>query len=239
MISINNLFANYGTTEVLKNFSLNLITGNSYALVGPSGCGKSTLMKILCGIHTDFDGVISYNDKSFFKQKISIGYVPQNYGLLDWKTVKENIYLPMKLHGDKMVENESNEIIKILEIDDLLNRYPLELSGGQRQRVALARVFIYQPDLLLMDEPFSSLDSFTSNRSQRLYLQLWKKYNITTLFITHNIFEAVTISRDILLMDKKSGKIVEKIYNEAFELEYSQKVNVVASIMDIFDKLEI
>lgn len=239
MISINNLFANYGTTEVLKNFSLNLITGNSYALVGPSGCGKSTLMKILCGIHTDFDGEISYNDKSFFKQKISIGYVPQNYGLLDWKTVKENIYLPMKLHGGKMVENESNEIIKILEIDDLLNRYPLELSGGQRQRVALARVFIYQPDLLLMDEPFSSLDSFTSNRSQRLYLQLWKKYNITTLFITHNIFEAVTISRDILLMDKKSGKIVKKIYNEAFELEYSQKVNVVASIMNIFDKLEI
>ncbi len=94
MISINKLSTSYGKTKVLDNFCLNLDKGESYALIGPSGCGKSTLLKILCGIHKEFSGRITYNNQPFFSQKISIGYVPQNYGLLDWKTVKDNILLP-------------------------------------------------------------------------------------------------------------------------------------------------
>ena len=240
MISINHLFANYGKTEVLNDFSLNLVQGKSYALIGPSGCGKSTLMKILCGIHKDFKGEILYNETSFFKEKVSIGYVPQNFGLLDWKTVKENIYIPLKLNNnDNNNKTDQQEIIHTLEIENLLNRYPLELSGGQRQRVALARAFISQPDVLLMDEPFSSLDSFTSARSQKLYLQLWKKFNITTLFITHNVLEATSICKHILMMDKHSGKIMAQIENTAFESnDYAEKVNMSSRVMKLFEDLE-
>lgn len=217
MIFIDTVSALYGKTNVLTDFSLEITEGGIYALIGPSGCGKSTLIKILCRIHTDFTGNIFYKGKDFFKQKLTIGYVPQNYGLLDWKTVEENIYLPFKLNKDISYNpKEVSEILRILEIGDILNRYPLQLSGGQRQRVALARAFLIKPDLLLMDEPFSSLDSFTSKRSQELFLRLWDKYNITSIVITHNIFEAVNVGRYILLMDKSTGKIRQQIENNTF-----------------------
>lgn len=238
LISVQNISASYGQTKVLKGLCLSLIQGESYALIGPSGSGKSTLLKVLCGIHKEFTGDILYNNHSFFDQNISIGYVPQTFGLLDWKTVKDNIYLPLKLNREKKVSEDSIcDIINTLEINDLLNRYPLELSGGQRQRVALARAFAYRPELLLMDEPFSSLDSFTSARSQKLYLKLSQKYNITTLFITHNIFEAVATSQRILLMDKSSGKIQDEIKNISFNSDNKQEqLEVTSNIMNLFEQ---
>lgn len=238
MISINNLSASYGKTKVLDNFCLNLDDGESYALIGPSGCGKSTLLKILSGIHKEYSGDIIYNNQPLFSQKISIGYVPQSYGLLDWKTVKENILLPIKLNKSKSYnKTEAEDIIETLEIEDLMDRYPIQLSGGQQQRVALARAFIYKPDLLLMDEPFSSLDSFTSMRSQKLYLELWRKYNITTLFITHNIFEATATCKHILLMDKQSGTIVEQIENNTLgETDNIQQMQLASHILNLFEE---
>lgn len=238
MVSINNLSASYGKTKVLDHFCLNLTRGESYALIGPSGCGKSTLLKILCGIHKEFSGEITYLNQPFFSQKITIGYVPQNYGLLDWKKVKDNILLPLKLNKSKDYnQNEASEILDTLGIADLMDRYPLQLSGGQRQRVALARAFIYKPDLLLMDEPFSSLDSFTSANSQKLFLKLWKKYNITTLFITHNIFEATTTCKQIVLMDKKSGNVINQIENNSlFEKDNTQKIQLASRIFNLFEE---
>lgn len=238
MISISNLSSSYGKTKVLDNFCLHLNKGESYALIGPSGCGKSTLLKILSGIHKEFSGEITYQNQPFFSQKVTIGYVPQNYGLLDWKKVKDNILLPLKLNKSKSYnKSEADEIIQTLEIEDLMDRYPLQLSGGQRQRVALARAFIYKPDLLLMDEPFSSLDSFTSINSQKLFLKLWEKYNITTLFITHNIFEATATCKQILLMDKKSGKIIDQIANNSlFEKENTQQIQLASRILNLFEE---
>lgn len=238
MISINNLSSSYGKTKVLDNFCLNLHKGESYALIGPSGCGKSTLLKILSGIHKEFSGEITFQDQPYFSQKIAIGYVPQNYGLLDWKKVKDNILLPLKLNKSKSFnESEAHEIIHSLEIEDLMDRFPLQLSGGQRQRVALARAFISKPDLLLMDEPFSSLDSFTSVNSQKLFLKLWKKYNITTLFITHNIFEATATCKHIVLMNKKSGKIIEQIENNyLFEEDNTQQIQLASHLLNLFEE---
>lgn len=239
MISIQNLTASYGGTNVLNNFSLDIEDGESYALIGPSGCGKSTLLKILCGVHKEFTGDIFYNNKENTLQNIKIGYVPQTFGLLDWKKVKDNIFLPLKLNKSQHLNmKDADEIIGMLEIQDLLDRYPLQLSGGQRQRVALARAFIYQPDLLLMDEPFSSLDSFTSARSQQLYLELWKKYNTTTLFITHNIQEAATISRQIILMGKDQKNTIKHIENKAFNSSDSiLRLNMTTQIMDTFQQI--
>jgi len=239
MISIENLSVGYGNTEVLRDFSLTLNKGDIYALIGPSGCGKSTLLRVLCGIKKDYTGKIEYNGRSVTEQKISIGYVPQNYGLLDWKTVEQNIFLPLKLNKSKAFrEKETKDILDSLEITELSKRYPRELSGGQKQRVALARAFISQPDLLLMDEPFSALDAFTSVASQKLFLRLWSKYQVTTLFITHNIHEAVSVGKHILLMSKSSRRVIKHIENPTFSQVDNEmdKLQLSGSIMNMFEK---
>lgn len=218
MLLINSLNVNYGATEVLTDFSLSVKDGEIYSLIGPSGCGKSTLFKVLCGIQKNYSGDISLDGKKVSPQDIRIGYVPQHYGLLDWKTIKENIFLPAKLNRERTLpQSEIDYIIDALEIGELFDRYPSQLSGGQKQRVALARAFVSQPQLLLMDEPFSSLDTFTSETSQKLFLRLWKKYRITTIFITHNIYEALAIGEHIILMSKAPGRIIEEIDNVLFD----------------------
>lgn len=233
MLSIKDLNAGYGTLNVLNDFSLDIREGEIYSLIGPSGCGKSTLLKVLCGIQP-YAGTITYRGKEFNTKEISIGYVPQQYGLLDWKTVEQNILLPFLLHKDKKKQDsEIQDIIQSLEIEDMMNRYPSQLSGGQKQRVALARAFVSQPQLLLMDEPFSSLDTFTSEASQQLFLRLWDKYKVTTLFITHNIHEAVSIGKHIVLMGKSNGKIIDEIDNPLFNLgdKYEERIRFAASII--------
>ena len=235
MLSIENLEVKYGNTVALKDFSLTIKKGEIYSLIGPSGCGKSTLLKVLCGIIRNYSGQIAFNGEAFTPREVSIGYVPQHYGLLEWKTVKENIFLSYKLNSTKVLrEAEVSEIINSLEIDDIQNRYPSQLSGGQKQRVALARAFISQPDILLMDEPFSSLDTFTSEASQRLFLRLWEKYKVTTLFITHNIHEAVSIGEHIIVMSKSPGRIIHQVENPLFNVsEYQEeKLRFVASIIN-------
>ncbi|NDV93807.1 ABC transporter ATP-binding protein [Dysgonomonas sp. 521] len=235
MLSIKNLEVKYGNTVALSDFSLTIKRGEIYSLIGPSGCGKSTLLKVLCGIIKDYEGDIAFNDKVFSPKDVAIGYVPQQYGLLEWKTIRDNIFLPYKLNPDKALkEPEVSAIISSLEIDDLQSRYPSQLSGGQKQRAALARAFISQPDILLMDEPFSSLDTFTSEASQRLFLRLWEKYKVTTLFITHNIHEAVSIGEHIVVMSKSPGKIIHQVENPLFNVsEYQEeKLRFVASIIN-------
>lgn len=234
MLSIQNLQVGYGSTVALSDFSLSMKTGEIYSLIGPSGCGKSTLLKVLCGIINGYEGKITFDGKAFSPKEISIGYVPQQYGLLEWKTVKDNIFLPFRLDKDKVLkEPEAREIMTSLEIEDLQGRYPSQLSGGQKQRVALARAFISQPDILLMDEPFSSLDTFTSEASQRVFLRLWQRYKVTTLFITHNIHEAVAIGEHIVIMSKSPGRIVHQVDNPLFNVpEYEEeKLKFVASII--------
>jgi len=237
MLSIKNLNSGYGAQNVLHDFSLDIKEGEIYSLIGPSGCGKSTLLKVLCGIQP-YSGEIIYQHKPFNFKEAAIGYVPQQYGLLDWKTVKQNILLPFKLNKEKhQDETEINSIIHSLEIEDLMDRYPSQLSGGQKQRVALARAFVSQPELLLMDEPFSSLDTFTSEASQRLFLRLWKKYKVTTLFITHNIHEAAAIGKHIVLMGKNNGQIIDEIENPLFNIENKGEEHI-RFISKIIQKIE-
>lgn len=235
MLSIKNLSVSYNSEEVLKNLSLDLHDGEIYSLIGPSGCGKSTLLKVLAGIKSDYSGVIDFNGNPLNKQNILIGYVPQNYGLLDWKTVSENILLPIKLK--KLKTTLYKNIIEALEIGDILNKYPGKLSGGQKQRTALARAFVMQPDLLLMDEPFSALDTFTSETSQKLFLSLWLEYKVTTLFITHNIAEATSIGKHILLMNKSSKKIICNLDNPYFGSNNEpQKLQLTLDIKSLLER---
>nr|WP_239063794.1 ATP-binding cassette domain-containing protein [Bacteroides sp. 51] len=202
----------------MKNFSLELADGDIYSVIGPSGSGKSTLLYVLSGIRTNYTGEVLIDGKRPDPKHQSIGLVPQNYGLLPWKRVKENIFLPERIKRKHAATNSSGakpsfgdthvqEIIRTLDLGELLHRYPHELSGGQQQRVALARSFIQKPDLLLMDEPFSALDALTAERSRKLFFDVWTKNPVTTLFITHNIDEAVSIGKRVLLLSPSPGQV--------------------------------
>lgn len=203
-----------GTTEALKDFSLQLADGEIYSVIGPSGCGKSTLLYILAGIRTNYTGEVLINGERPNPKRQSIGLVPQNYGLLPWKRVKENIFLPECIKRRMGFDDaHAREIMDTLDLDELLERYPHELSGGQQQRVALARSFIQRPDLLLMDEPFSALDTLTAERSRKLFFDVWKKSPVTTLFITHNIDEAVSMTKHVVLLSPSPGRVTHILEN--------------------------
>lgn len=204
-----NIFYNKGKEKVkaVKDLNLTLPQGQIYAIVGPSGCGKSTLLYTISGILSNYTGEIKINNSSPNTQKHSIGLVPQHYGLLPWKKVKKNIYLPQAIRKEKVEEERATDIIDQLKIGSLLDKYPNQLSGGEQQRTALARAFIQKPDLLLMDEPFSALDALTAEKSRALFQKLWEEHRITTLLITHNIQEAVELAHKVILLSPAPGTI--------------------------------
>ncbi|MCC8186895.1 MAG: ABC transporter ATP-binding protein [Bacteroides sp.] len=195
------------TVEALHNFSLYTASGTIDALVGPSGCGKSTLLHVLAGVIREYRGEVQIDGQPPTPRRQSIGLVPQHYGLLPWKRVQENIFLPARLHKQQADHVLADEILRTLELDTLLHRYPHELSGGQQQRVALARAFIQRPGLLLMDEPFSALDALTAERGRHLFMKLWQEHRVTTLFVTHNIEEAACIGQRVILLSRAPGTV--------------------------------
>ncbi len=208
---INNLHISFGENKIIENFNLSINPGEIYSIIGPSGCGKSTLLKAICGIIKPTEGNIFLNSKPADTRRDNIGYIPQHYGLLDWLKVKKNIAIGEKL---KQIKSSNKlEIIQKLGIEDLLERYPSSLSGGQKQRVALARAWILQPALMLMDEPFSALDTFTADVSKELFIKLWKEQKTTTLFVTHNIQEAVEMGKHIVILSEKPARVIRIIEN--------------------------
>ena len=222
-LSLHNVSVNFGTTLVLKDISFSLEKGKTLTIVGPSGCGKSTLLNVLSGIIKDYEGEIMMGSKELRSAEMTYGYVPQSFGLLAWKKVKDNIMLPATINKNiKIDEDEVNDVLTKLELKDLLNRYPSQLSGGQRQRVALARVFISHPDILLLDEPFSALDTLTADISRDLFLDLRRKYRPTTIFTTHNLSEAVKLGEHILLLNKQPAKVFRFVDNPIFEKQEQQ-----------------
>ena len=220
-LSVHNISVNLGKTSVLKDISFSLEKGRTLTVVGPSGCGKSTLLNVLSGIIKNYQGEILMGKTPLRNAELTYGYVPQNLGLLAWKKVKDNILLPFKINKDLTIDQvEVDDVLTKLQLTDLFDRYPSQLSGGQRQRVALARVFISHPDILLMDEPFSALDTLTADTSRELFLELWRKYRPTTIFTTHNLSEAVKLGEHILLLDKQPATVLRFVKNPLFESQH-------------------
>ena len=225
MIRIKELSVKYEAVgeryAALEHINLELGAGETCAIIGPSGCGKSTILKVLAGIIKDFTGVVEINGQPVKPSEQKIGFIPQNYGLLPWKNVYENICLGMKIKN-KNVNKEQKTLdffIQQLGLSGLENRYPGELSGGQQQRVALARSFLLQPDLLLMDEPFSALDAITREDIQDIFLTVWKKYSVSTVLITHYVEEAVYLGQKIVILSGAPGKVSKVIDNPLFGME--------------------
>lgn len=224
MIEIKDLSVTYRRkneeTPVLDKVSININTGEIYTFIGPSGCGKSTLLYVLSGILTDYNGSVLVEGRGIDPTAQRIGLIQQNYGLFPWKNVYQNIMLGKKIKKEsRVLDAYARYILEQLGIDALLDRYPHELSGGQQQRVAIARAFLLQPDLLLMDEPFSALDAISREALQELFLNIWKQYKVTTVFITHSVDEALYLGSKIVVLSPSPGRVLEILDNPCFRLD--------------------
>ncbi len=226
MLEINELSVSYKSKTNIVNalgpISMKIESGDIIAIIGPSGCGKSTFLHVLSGIIKEHSGQATLNGVKIDPKVHDIGFIPQNFGLLPWKNVEKNCILSLKIKK-KAISSEFKErfdyIMNKLNINDLKDRYPKELSGGQKQRAAIARAFIMNPDLLLMDEPFSALDALTREEAQELFIDVWNQYKPTTIFVTHSIEEAIYIGKKIIIMSHCPGNIVETIDNPLFNTE--------------------
>ena len=219
MLEIRNLtveyFSDNKAVTILDKINFSLSKGKSCAIIGSSGCGKSTFLRSVAGLERLKTGEVLFEGRRLSNKESCISFMPQNYGLLPWKKVRDNILLPQKIKR-KYNEARFNYLINKLGIADLLERYPRELSGGQQQRVSLARTFLLAPDLLLMDEPFSALDAITRENMQDIFLNLWQENNMTTLLVTHYVEEAVYLGQLIVIMAPYPRGIAEVIENPLF-----------------------
>lgn len=202
--------------SVLDGISLSIEHGEFVSLIGPSGCGKSTLLKCMAGLLQYDSGQISVDGAPVRQASRgkAIGLVPQSPALLPWLSVLENVELPLKVNRKSNVGRalrDPKDILEEMGLGHALDRSPAELSGGMQQRVAIARAFVFDPDVLLMDEPFSALDEITRSEQRLALMRFWQSNRKTVVFVTHAIPEAVMLSDRIIVMSANPGRIVEDI----------------------------
>jgi len=216
MIKVNNLSFSYENKKIIKDLSFNIKQGKSWAIIGPSGCGKTTLVYLLAGLLKPDRGKIKVEDQIINGIRKETGVILQNYGLFPWKSVYDNVSLGLKVrdHKKQAMEDKVLQVLNRMRIEKFKDKYPAELSGGQSQRVAVARSLVLNPDLLLMDEPFSALDAITREKMQNLIIKIHKENELSYLIVTHNIDEAVFLGQKIAVM--KEGEFIHQIDNPYF-----------------------
>ncbi len=211
-LELKNLSFSYGKNTAIKNFSLQVKDGSFTSLLGPSGCGKTTLLRLISGFLEAQEGDIFIDGKSqkgIEPNRRSIGMVFQDYALFPHLSVRQNLLYGLKINHKSRQESEEkvSEISKALEIESLLTRFPNELSGGQQQRVALGRALVLEPAILLMDEPLSSLDTKLRTYVREELREIQEKLKITTIYVTHDQEEALSLSDTIAVLNE--GKILQ------------------------------
>jgi NitT/TauT family transport system ATP-binding protein len=198
---------------VLEDFDLQVREGEFLSILGPSGCGKSTFLNILAGLAKKTGGVLDIDGKALQGINHNQGVVFQGYALLPWRSVLDNIAVGLEIRGVGKAERleKAREYLDLVGLTGFASRYPHELSGGMRQRVAIARSLVYEPDILLMDEPFAALDAQTRETLQDELLRIWDLHKKTIVFITHSLDEAIFLSDRVAVMTPRPGRIKEII----------------------------
>jgi NitT/TauT family transport system ATP-binding protein len=210
-LSINGLTKHFGDLEVLRDISVDVHRGQFISIVGPSGCGKTTLLRIIGGLEQAEGGEARLDSRKIEGPGKDRGFVFQQDNLLPWRNVLSNTEIGPEISGERNATQRSRmmELLKLVGLAGFEHFYPRQLSGGMRQRVNLARALAIDPDLLLMDEPFSALDAQTREIMQTELMRIWEEGRKTVLFVTHQIDEAVYLSDRVLVLARRPGRIQE------------------------------
>ena len=213
LLEINNVTYTYhtknGETTAIENLKFNVKDKEFVSIVGPSGCGKTTILSIISGLISPTRGQTLLNGKKIEKPCDNIGYMLQKDQLFPWRTIEKNVFLPLEVKKlkDENAKNYGRELLIKYGLKDFLKSYPDELSGGMRQRVALIRTLVSKPDLLLLDEPFSALDSKTRLSVSNDVYKIIRAENKTAILVTHDISEAISMSDRVIVLTERPSKV--------------------------------
>ena len=213
-LTLENLNKCFGVVEVIPDVNLTIDDGEFVVFVGPSGCGKSTLLRMVSGLLVPSEGTVSVFGKQVDGPRDDVGIVFQKPTLLPWLTVRKNVLFPLKHKFGRYSpqdEKRANELLAMAGLEAFADKMPDELSGGMQQRVGIVRALLLNPDILLMDEPFSALDAMTREQIGFDLLKIWDENPKTVLFITHSISEAVLLADRVLVMSKRPGSVLDLI----------------------------
>jgi len=236
---------------VFEEFNWHVQQGESWAVLGPSGCGKTTLLYLLAGLLFPNSGTVLIDNLPLVRPRPHTGLILQDYGLLPWASVRQNAELGLHIRGfygpdgkhapkDPKFTTNVDLWLERLGLSKQADKYPGQISGGQRQRTAIARTLALQPDLLLMDEPFSSLDAPTREGLQNLTLELADEHNLTLMIVTHAIEEAAILGEKILLLSEPPNSSATRIDNPASRLKDFRNSNAYHSLcQELRDRMEI
>jgi sulfate transport system ATP-binding protein len=244
-IVVENVSKQFGSFQAVEQVNLEIQSGSLVALLGPSGSGKSTLLRLISGLETPDTGKIFLTGKDATDQSVqerNIGFVFQHYALFKHLTVRKNIAFGLEIRKapKKKIQGKVEQLLELVQLSGLGDRYPSQLSGGQRQRVALARALAVEPNVLLLDEPFGALDAKVRKDLRAWLRRLHDEVHVTTVFVTHDQEEAMEVSDEIVVMNK--GKVEQvgtpaQIYDHpasAFVMSFIGPVNVLPSSAKIF-----
>jgi NitT/TauT family transport system ATP-binding protein len=242
-LQIDQVSKRFGELEALQSISVNVRAGEFVSIVGPSGCGKTTLMRIIAGLEKPDNGAVSVNGKPVVGPGIDRGFVFQSDSLLPWKTIWQNAVLGLKLNGklDAAAEQRTRKLLAVTGLSGFEQAWPGQLSGGMRQRVNLTRALALDPDVLLMDEPFSALDAQTREIMQAELLRIWELGRKTVLFITHQIDEAIFLADRVVVLGRRPGRVKEVIdvpFGRPRHLKMKRDQSFVALVDHIWSLIE-
>ena len=196
---------------VLDGINLDIAEGHFVSILGESGCGKTTLLRIAAGLIPPSQGAVVLDESVVTRPSRNMGFVFQQPVLLEWRTVLENVLLPIEIFQLKLRDYrpKARELLKMVGLNDFEGHFPIQLSGGMQQRVAIARALVLAPSLLLMDEPFGALDAITREQMNMELLRIWAMSGTTAIFITHDIAEAAFLSDRVVVLGSRPGRIKE------------------------------
>jgi len=216
---------NYNGEPVVEDISLELPQRECISIVGPSGAGKTTVFNVLSGVDKPDCGKVFLDGEDITGISGKVSYMLQKDLLLEYRTVIDNVILPLLIRGEKkkQAREKASELFPMFGLSGYEKKYPYQLSGGMRQRAALLRTCMTHNSVILLDEPFSALDAITRRRMQLWYADIAERMKVSTLFITHDVEEALLLSGTVYILNGKPGKITHKIRTGAYEYEHSHK----------------
>jgi len=246
-IKIKNINKSYNAhekeVEVLENINLTIEDGEFICLLGPSGCGKTTLLRLIAGLEKPDSGEIYDDGKLVEKPSKNRGFIFQQYSLFPWLKVIDNVMFGLNLNNNSKEENleSAKRYLQRVGLIDFANSYPHQLSGGMKQRVAIIRSLLNHTPVLLMDEPFSALDMQNRHKLQEQLIGVWKRFENTIVFVTHDVDEAVYLADKIVVMDKDPGRIKEIVevtltrLRNRESMEFIKVQEEVKNLLDVWD----